>query len=88
MTREEAIKILSPNSESRLVRSIDGFLPTKKVLSALEMACCALRSQQATAKLDRNRWEGCFICKGATYLDGDICVSGMYEERGSKWLKY
>ena len=41
MTEEEAIKILSPNSESRLVRAADGFLPTQKVLCALKMAVTA-----------------------------------------------
>ena len=62
MTEEEAIKILSPNSESRLVRAADGFLPTQKVLCALELAVSALRAQQTTAKPDRSRWEGCGFC--------------------------
>lgn len=62
MTRGEAIKILSPNSESRLVRAVDGFLPTQKVLSALEMAISALNAQQSHAALDRSLWEGCHYC--------------------------
>lgn len=61
MTKEEAIKILSPNSESRLVQAVDGFLPTQKVLSALEMAVSALRAQQTP--LDRSQWEGCKYCR-------------------------
>lgn len=62
MTREEAIKILSPNSKSRLARDVDGFSPTQKVLCALEMAIAALHSQKTPAKLDRSRWEGCWSC--------------------------
>lgn len=62
MTIEEAIKILSPNSESRLVRAVDGFSPTQKVLCALEMAIAALHSQKTPAKLDRSRWDGCWSC--------------------------
>ena len=73
MTKEEAIKILSPNSESRLVRAADGFLPTQKVLCALEMAVTALHAQQTTAKLDRSQWEGCETCKGGRYRRGEYC---------------
>lgn len=62
MTREEAIKILSPNSKSGLVRSVDGFLPTNNVLCALDMAITALLAQQPRP-LDRSRWEGCEYCK-------------------------
>lgn len=64
MTIEEAINILSPNSESRLVRAVDGFSPTQKVLCALEMAIAALHSQKTPAKLDRIWWEGCEWCTG------------------------
>lgn len=60
MTIEDAIRILSPNSKSRLVRAVDGFLPTQKVLTALEIAISALRAQQTP--LDRSRWEGCQEC--------------------------
>lgn len=65
MTIEEAIRILSPNSESRLVRSIDGFLPTQKVLCALEMAISALRVQQTP--LDRSQWEAHPVIKRRPY---------------------
>lgn len=37
-----------------------------------------VRAQKTHAKLDRSRWEGCFLCKDATYLDGDVCVSGTH----------
>lgn len=45
----------------------------------------ALRAQKTPAKLDRSRWKGCFICKGATYLDGDVCVSGTHFARLSQF---
>ena len=64
MAKEEAIKILSPNSESGLARAADWFLSAQKVLRALELAVSALRVQQTAAKLDRNRWEGCYWCVG------------------------
>lgn len=72
MTIEEAINILSPNSESRLVRAVDGFSPTQKVLCALEMAIAALHSQKTPAKLDRSRWEGCILCEGVTGWTQDL----------------
>lgn len=70
MTREEAIKILSPNSKSRLVRAVDGFLPSQKVLSALEMAVSAIYAHHTT--LDRSRWEGC------THCDDRCCCTCKY----------
>lgn len=73
MTIEDAIRILSPNSESRLVRAIDGFLPTQKVLCALEMAISALRAQQTP--LDRSRWEGCMCCE--QYDEEKFRVGGL-----------
>lgn len=44
----------------------------------LREAISALRAQQSPATLDGSRLEGCFICKDATYLDGDVCVSGTH----------
>lgn len=29
-------------------------------------------------KLDRSRWEGCFLCNGEKYLNGDVCVLGTH----------
>lgn len=87
MTREEAIKILSPNSESRLVRAADGFLPTQKVLCALEMAVSALRAQQAAADAVEN------MCCDCTY--GGLCCDYSENEScehrredGACWTPY
>lgn len=80
MTREEAIKILSPNSKSGLARDVDGFSPTQKVLCALEMAIAALHSQKTPAKLDRSQWEGCAECE-TVYGEDDWDCTGFHEYR-------
>lgn len=30
------------------------------------------------AKLNRSRWDGCFLCNGEVYLNGDVCVLGTH----------
>lgn len=49
--------------------------PTRK---AAELAIAALRSQQSSAKLDRNRWKGCQYCKDipTSILKGFCYVCG------------
>lgn len=79
MTREEAIKILSPNSKSMLVRSVDGFLPTNKVLCALEMAITALRAQKSST-LDRSRWEAHPVIKRRPYRSERFEEAKLSEE--------
>lgn len=69
MTREEAINRLEEHS---------GYCVPVDDLSTFEMAVDALRAQQENAKLDRSRWNGCSLCRNATYLDGDVCVSGTH----------
>lgn len=86
MTREEAIKILDPESSTisatDIVEKWENI--SEMVREAHRMAISALRAQQTTEKLDRSRGEGCFICKGASYLDGDICISGTHYARLSQ----
>lgn len=36
-------------------------------------------------KLDSTRLGGCFICKGETYMDGDVCISGTHYVRLSQF---
>lgn len=52
MTREEAIEALG------LLRIFDA----PDLSEAVEMAVSTLRAQQAPAKPDRSRWEGCAYC--------------------------
>lgn len=72
MTREEAIERISDHMEVHKI----GEYPHIKLAVALNMALDALRAQQTP--LDRSRWEGCFLCRDATYLDGNVGVSGTH----------
>lgn len=72
MTREEAVLTLKVVEEyfEKNVPVLGG--------EAMHMAIDALRVHQSTPKLDRNQWKECFVCKGATWMDGDICISGTH----------
>lgn len=91
MNRDEAIAILqeSLRQNKAIEESPNVFFSSKNIVggalknirrrtTALEMAIDALRTQQTPAKLDRSRWKGCYLCKDATYLGGDVCVSGTH----------
>lgn len=83
MTREEAIKILDPKTcRDALMEFMGGSWNQTQALilinEAQKMGLDALRVHQSTPKLDRNRWKECFVCKGATWMDGDICISGTH----------
>lgn len=62
MTREEAIKILDPESSAisatDIVEKWENI--SEMVREAHRMAISALRAQQT--KMDRNRWDGCEYC--------------------------
>lgn len=75
MTVEEAIETLN------LLRVFDA----PHLYEAVKMAVASLRAKQTPTKMDRSRWKGCFICKGETYLDGDICISGTHYVRLSQF---
>lgn len=64
MTREEVIRILDPEtSRDALWIYEDKEDRLEAVNEACRMAIAALRAQQAPAKLDRSRWEGCDSCE-------------------------
>lgn len=79
MTRKEAILTLKVAQEyfDKNVPALGG--------EAMRMAIDALSSQQAPTKLDKNMRKGCFICKGETYLSGDVCISGTHYARLSQF---
>lgn len=71
MTREEAAKILDPETREEVLCEYEyygGFHGREAVISAVDEACVvaveALLAQQELAKLDRRRWKGCEHCKG------------------------
>ena len=63
MTREEAIRILDPETRREELRKIPVMERIEVDQEACRMAVAALRAQQAPAKLGRSRWEGCEYCK-------------------------
>lgn len=71
---DQAIKSIEAHMEAHKI----GEYPHVMIGEALNMAIAALRAQQTPAKLDRSRWEGCFLCKDVTYLGGDVCISGTH----------
>lgn len=62
MTREEAIKILDPETRRETMREIPRFERVAADTEACNIAVSALRAQQIPAKLDRSRWDGCVVC--------------------------
>ena len=100
MTREEAIKILkegkrqneailgSPNTFFRSSDMPDGIKNAKQRIEALDMAVSALRDQQAPAKLDREQWEGCGLCKKASRISGSAFVHYGHEEVAYEGLTF
>lgn len=68
MTIEEAIKILDPETRRETMREIPCFERIAADTEACKIAVAALRTQQAPAKLDRSRWEGCECCKDELYV--------------------
>lgn len=82
MTKEEIVSILEEQAQKKydsasFVCMNDG--------AVLMEAAKMLRDQQAPAKLGRSLLDGCFLCKDATYLDGDVCVSGTHYVRISEF---
>lgn len=85
MTKDEAIRILDPETTAEALVEYEyygGFNGKTAMVNAVSDACevavAALREQKADNKLNRSRWEGCFLCKDATCLYGDVCVSGTH----------
>lgn len=87
MMAEEAIAVLqesiqqnkamkeSPNTFFSSADIVGGaVIKAGRRIDALEMAIAALRAQQTPAKLDRSRWEGCWLCRGATALSGSVFI--------------
>ncbi len=61
MTKEEAIRILDPETRRETMRQIPVFERIEADQEACRVALSALRAQQSV-KLDRSRWEGCRFC--------------------------
>lgn len=66
MSTGEAIKRIEDHMKTHRI----GEYPHLRLAEALNMALAALRAQQTPAKLDRSRWEGCGLCKGAKNIYG------------------
>lgn len=64
MTREEAIRILDPETRRETMRKIPVMEWIETYQNACRLAVASLREQQAPAKLDRSRWEVCGTCSG------------------------
>lgn len=73
MTKEEAIK-----NREECLKYLEGIgaMASSGCVEAVKWSIKALRAYHH--KLDRSRWKGCFLCKDATYLGGDVCVSGTH----------
>lgn len=69
MPKEEAAEILDPETSRNALWKYEG---EEQRLEACNEACriaaAALRAQQTP--LDRSRWEGCRLCKGAKSIYG------------------
>lgn len=76
MTREEAIKILDPETRQETMKQIPVFERIAADQEACRLAVAALHAQQEPVKLERSMWEGCEWCKnlGAVILEGHHTV--------------
>lgn len=71
MTKEEAKKILDPETSRDALLGYEDEDRIEVVNEACRIAVAALRAQQA--KLDRSWWGGCETCKGGRYRRGEYC---------------
>lgn len=73
MTREEAIRILDPETSwEALWEYGDDVDCLAAALEACRVAVTAIRAQQVPTKLDMGRWEGCRFCETVSC---EICVN-------------
>lgn len=90
MTREEAIKILDPEtSRDALWKYEDKEERLEAVNEACRVAVAALRAQQTSAKLDRSRWEGCNYCNkyGFGNIRPDFCYRCGKPQNEKAWAE-
>ncbi len=75
MTREEAIRILDPETTAEALVEYEyygGFNGKNAMVNAVSDACEvaveALKMQHGPTKLDRSWWEGCELCQEALFV--------------------
>ena len=92
MTREEAIRILDPETSRDALWKYEGDGERLEMVNeACRIVVAALQAQQDVKpleidqfKLDRSRWEGCPACRDRAVIAWDLCGDGIVIESDGK----